>query len=67
MPTTVWDTAILDQDRRGKDALLRAYDNFTSLVGDCPQILLAESLNHPSVSIVLPNFADEGTEDRNVY
>lgn len=65
--TTVWDTAILDQDRAGKDALLRAYDNFTSLVGDCPQIVLAESLNHPSVSTVLLNFPDEGTEDRKVY
>ena len=65
--TTVLDTAVLDQDRRGKDVLLRAYDNFTSLVGDCPQILLAESLNHPSVSTVLLSIADEGTEDQKVY
>lgn len=38
--TTILVTAILDQDRRGKYALVRAYDNSTSLVGDYLQITL---------------------------
>ena len=38
--TTILVTAILDQDRRGKYALVRAYDNSASLVGDYLQITL---------------------------
>ena len=41
--TTILVTAVLDQDRRGKYALMRAYDNSTSLVGDYLQITLLSS------------------------
>lgn len=51
---TILVTAVLDQDRRGKYALMRAYDNSTSLVSDYPQIL-SRVLKSPLGSIVVPH------------
>lgn len=63
--TTVLDSALLHQDIRGKDDLLRAFKSSTNLANT--QIILMKFLNYPLVSIIVPNFSDEGTEDQKVY
>ena len=60
--TTVLAMAVLEPDRRGTDALLRASDSSTDWPGDCQQIILLEALNHLWGNTVVPRPADEGSE-----